>query len=155
MYKRQAGGNSGAGNPAAYTQSELEAIQLKPHAVWLGEVKNIPDLFSQSNIVVLPSYHEGLPKVLVEAGAAGRPVVTTDVPGCVDAITPGETGLLVPVRDPIALANAIERLLKDKSLRKRMGNAGRELVEREMQTTSIAAQHKAIYEDLYSMTIGK
>lgn len=147
-----AGGNSGAGNPAAYTQNELETLQQKTHIDWLGEVKNIPDLFSKSNIVVLPSYHEGLPKVLVEAGAAGRPVVTTNIPGCKDAITPGETGLLVPVRDPIALANAIETLLLDKSLRQKMGGAGRELVEREMQTTSISAQHKTIYEDLNSMS---
>ena len=90
----------------------------------LGERSDVPGLYAASHIAVLPSYREGLPKSLIEAAACGRAVVTTDVPGCRDAIEPDKTGLLVPVRDAGALADAIARLAADPALRRAMG-AGR------------------------------
>ena len=78
---------------------------------------------------MLPSFYgEGLPKALLEACAAGKPVVSTDIPGCRDIIQDGYNGLLVPPKDPGALAKAIEQLLQDPQLRQRMGAAGRETI---------------------------
>ena len=71
----------------------------------LGYQKNIQDLYAKSHIICLPSYREGLPKSLIEAAAASRAVVTTDVPGCREAIIPNKTGLLVPVKDSQKLAD--------------------------------------------------
>ncbi len=108
-----------------------------------------PVFFAESHIVVLPSYYrEGLPKVLVEAAACGRAIVTTDHPGCRDAIEPGQTGLLVPPKDPIALAAALQVLLGNGSLRREMGARGRKLAEEEFSITKIVFDHLAIYRDL-------
>jgi glycosyltransferase involved in cell wall biosynthesis len=91
-----------------------------------------------------------LPKSLIEAAACGRAVVTTDVPGCRDAIEPGITGLLVPPRDPGALADAIEHLIENPSELKNMGRAGRRLAEREFGIDKIVNQHLEIYRELLS-----
>lgn len=107
---------------------------------------NNPDrMFSKASIVALPSYREGFPKSLVDAAAAGRAVVTTDVPGCRDAIIPGVTGLLVKVRDAEALAAAISRLLDDAELRASMALAGRRLAEEVFDIRTITQQHLALY----------
>ncbi len=141
-------GSPDPGNPATILETELEGWRQEGVVEVLGCREDIPQLFAQSNIVVLPSYREGLPKVLIEAAASGRAVVTTDVPGCRDAIEPDKTGLLVPVRDPIALANAVERLIKDGELRKQMGRAGRELAEREFAIENVVDAHLAIYREV-------
>jgi glycosyltransferase involved in cell wall biosynthesis len=108
----------------------------------------MPGLLSGVNVVVLPSYREGLPRVLEEAAACGRAIVTTDVPGCRDAIEPGITGLLVPVRDAPALAQAIRQLVEDRALRQRMGAAGRQLAERSYSVENIVAAHLNLYREL-------
>lgn len=97
---------------------------------------------------MLPSYREGLPKSLVEAAACGRAVVTTDVPGCRDAIEPGESGLLVPVRDASGLADAVLRLADDDVLRRQLGAEGRRLAEGEFDIGKIISAHLAIYDAL-------
>jgi glycosyltransferase involved in cell wall biosynthesis len=114
----------------------------------LGYNSDIASLFAQSSIVVLPSYREGLPKVLVEAAACGRAVVTTDVPGCRDAIVPNETGLLVPPRDVVLLADAIQYLLENPERCKEMGQAGRKLAEREFAIERIVSAHLKVYRNL-------
>ena len=99
--------------------------------------------------MVLPSYYgEGLPKVLIEAAACGRAVVTTDHPGCRDAIEPNKTGLLVPIKNALALADAIEYLIKNPDVRKKMGAAGRNLAEKEFAIEKIVAEHMEIYRKL-------
>jgi len=98
--------------------------------------------------VVLPSYREGLPKVLLEAAACGRAVVTTDVPGCRDAIEPGVTGVLVPVRDAVALAEAIKALVSDRARCQAMGEAGRALAERAFDVREVVAAHLRLYDEL-------
>jgi len=119
----------------------------------LGYRTDIPELFAKSNIVTLPSYYgEGLPKVLIEAAASGRAVVTTDHPGCRDAIVPDQTGLLVPVRDPSALADALEYLINDNELRHRMGCAGRELAKREFGIETVINAHLNIYRVVLQMS---
>lgn len=141
-------GDPDPGNPATVTEAEMCAWQKEGVVELLGYRRDIAQLFALSNMVVLPSYREGLPKVLVEAAACGRAVVTTDVPGCRDAIEEGETGLLVPVRNVDALADAVERLIADSSLRQRLGQAGRQLAEREFAIERIVAAHLAIYAQL-------
>lgn len=141
-------GDTDPDNPATVTVEELDVIRGEGIVELLGYRKDIPELFSASNIVVLPSYREGLPRVLVEAAAAGRAVVTTDVPGCRDAIESGVTGILVPVRDAKALANAIQRLIEDAKLRQRMGSEGRLLAEKEFSIEKIVNAHMEIYRKL-------
>lgn len=144
----QLAGDIDPGNPTSLSQEDCDAIALSGHVRLLGHRTDVAELFSASHIAVLPSYREGLPKVLIEAAAAGRAVVTTDVPGCRDAIEPGWTGLLVPVRQADALAEAIEALATDNALRQAFGRAGRALAERQFDVRQVAAQHLAIYDEL-------
>ena len=101
---------------------------------------------AQSHIQVLPSYREGLPKSLIEAAACGRAVITTDVPGCRDAIINGQTGLLVPVKNATALADAVRQLLSDEKARKAMGNAGRLWAEQVFDIRQVVAKHMELYQ---------
>ena len=102
----------------------------------------------QATIVVLPSYKEGLPKVLIEAAASGRPVVTTDVTGCRDAITNNKTGLLVPLKDYKSLSKAITFLLDNPKILKQMGIEGRALAERKYDINHVIKKHLEIYDEL-------
>ncbi|WP_028874766.1 glycosyltransferase family 4 protein [Tepidiphilus margaritifer] len=136
------------GNPTSVSAAEIERWRAEGVVEVLGYRNDIAALFARSHVVVLPSYREGMPKVLIEAAACGRAVVTTDRPGCRDAIEPGESGLLVPARDTNALADAIERLIRDPELRRRMGEHGRRLAEREFAIEKIVAAHLAIYREL-------
>ncbi|WP_313623278.1 glycosyltransferase family 4 protein [Achromobacter sp.] len=141
-------GGLDAGNPTSATQDDIEAWRNEGCVQALGERSDVAALYSASHIAVLPSYREGLPKSLIEAAACARAVVTTDVPGCRDAIEPGVTGLLVPVRDASALADAIARLAEDAALRQAMGVAGRALAEREFDINQVARVHVAVYDAL-------
>ncbi|OEC35318.1 Glycosyltransferase involved in cell wall bisynthesis [Pseudomonas cuatrocienegasensis] len=136
------------GNPSSLSVGEVSALSLKKNVFFMGHRHDIAEIFYNSNLVVLPSYREGLPKVLLEAAACGRAVVTTDVAGCRDAIEPDVTGLLVPVRDHVALANAIELLIKNPDLRRRMGAKGRDLAEREFTIENVIQAHLNIYKEL-------
>ena len=136
------------GNRSSISYEEVERWQKEGIIDYLGYRTDIADVFSRSNLVVLPSYREGLPKVLIEAAASGRAIVTTDVPGCRDAIAPNVTGLLVPARDATALANVIEKLLNDPDLRQSMGAAGRELAELEYGIDKVVEAHLKIYREL-------
>jgi glycosyltransferase involved in cell wall biosynthesis len=141
-------GDADPENPSTFTTKELVTWRDEGAVELLGHRKDIAHLFATSHIVVLPSYREGLPKVLIEAAACGRAVVTTDVPGCRDAIEPNVTGLLVPVKDAEALADAIQHLIENPQLRQQMGKAGRELAEREFAIEKIVQQHLSIYKKL-------
>ena len=142
-------GSRDDGNNNSVTQEELIQWSSNGTLELLGHRSDIANLFSSSNIIVLPSFYgEGLPKVLVEAAASGRAVITTDHPGCRDAIEPGVTGELVPVRDPDALANAIERMLGDPILTEKMGKAGRELAESSFDVKKVVDQHMQVYNGL-------
>lgn len=146
-------GASDPSNPSSASELDLETWRQEAVVEVLGHRTDVPLLFSQSHIVVLPSYYgEGLPKVLIEAAASGRAVVTTDHPGCRDAIEPNRTGLLVPVRDPVALADAIQVLVEDPALRQSMGAAGRALAEREFAIEHVMEAHLAVYRELLSTT---
>ena len=115
---------------------------------YLGYVNYMAELYSRSAVVVLPSYREGVPRVLLEAAACGIPVVTCDTPGCREAVVDRVTGLLVPPKDPQALAEAIAKLLSDAELRCRMGQAGRRLVEDRFDHSVIAERHLQLYRQI-------
>ncbi len=135
-------------NPTSVTQNQLDDWLAEGVVENWGYRTDMPEVIASVNMVVLPSYREGLPKVLLEAAASGRAVVTTDVPGCRDAIEPGRTGLLVPVRDAESLALAIEELLDNPGQRMAMGLAGRQLAEKEFDIRAVVDKHLAIYQRL-------
>lgn len=135
-------------NPTGVSQSALDGWLSEGVVEHWGYRADMPQVIASSNLVVLPSYREGLPKVLLEAAACGRAVVTTNVAGCRDAIKPGFTGLLVPARDSESLAQAIEQLLTNSKLRTAMGLAGRKLAEEEFDVRAVVDKHIAIYRKL-------
>lgn len=141
-------GSPDLGNPTTINQAELDKWRVEGNVDLLGYKEDINVQYSAANIVCLPSYREGLPKSLVEAAACGRAVVTTDVPGCRDAIIPNETGITVPVKDACAIADAIEALVLDPCLRKKMGKSGRALAEEAFAIEKIVDQHMDIYKEL-------
>ncbi len=133
-------------NPASLINEDVEKIKKDGFVNVYGFSSDIEKVFCDSNIIVLPSYREGLPKVLIEAAACGRAIVTTDVPGCRDAIEPNVTGLLCEVKDTESLASMIEKLILDKDLRNSMGKEGRKLAEQEFDINKVVEKHFDIYE---------
>jgi glycosyltransferase involved in cell wall biosynthesis len=132
-------------NPACIPAEEVEAWRREGAVEIVGHIADIRPLFADAHVIALPSYREGMPLVLLEAAACGRAVVTTDVPGCRDAIEPGVSGLLVPVRDPAALADALALLAEDRERCARMGDAGRRLAESAFSLDEVVATHLRIY----------
>ncbi len=114
----------------------------------MGSRENIPELLAEWDIFVLPSRWEGLPLVIIEAMMAGLPVVATRVGGVGELVEDGVTGLLVPPADPQALADALQRLLADPGLRRRMGAAGRDRALREFQLDRMVRETSDLYEGL-------
>ncbi|MGB0210108.1 MAG: glycosyltransferase family 4 protein [Ilumatobacteraceae bacterium] len=115
------------GNPTALTEAELDELLEGTGVTWLGEVDDLDRLLREVEIVVLPSYHEGLPKALLEAAASGLPLIASDIAGCRPVVVPGQNGLLVPPRDAGALAAVVESLATDAELRARFGARSRRL----------------------------
>jgi len=134
-------------NHATISEAILRGWQEKGIIEWLGHRTDIPFILSKSHIACLPSYREGLPKSLLEALASGRPVVTTDVHGCREVVDNGQNGLLVPVKNVEALAQALITLIKNPGLRASMGAAGRMRAETEFSQERIISETLAVYRD--------
>lgn len=132
-------------NPNSLSISELNNLIKSEHIEYWGFSDDVDKVIPRSHIIVLPSYREGLPKTLIEASACGRPIVTTDVPGCRDAIIPNFTGLLVNAKDVIGLVGAIENLLNNKQRRLSFGIAGRQLAEEFFDINDVADKHLDLY----------
>ena len=127
----------------------LEGWKRSGVVEWWGHRNDMSEVFASSSLVCFPSsYGEGVPRVLIEAAACGRAIVTTDVPGCREVVRNGENGLLVPARDPGALVDAIGALLEDPSLRARMGARGREIAVREFSDERVIRETLAVYRGL-------
>ena len=141
-------GDPDPGNPAAVPEATVHDWVAEGLLHWLGHVDDMPALFASVDVVVLPSYREGLPKGLIEAGACALPLVTTDVPGCREVVTDGVDGLLVPVRDAGALATAIARLHDDPMLAARLGAAARQRALDEFDERIVIARTQAVYQEL-------
>jgi glycosyltransferase involved in cell wall biosynthesis len=137
------------GNPNTVPQAELETWQGQGKITWLGPRRDIAALLAGAHIACQPStYREGLPKSALEAMAAGKPLVATDIPGCREAVVHNVTGLLVPPRDPAALAAAIKSLIDDPALRARFGAAARARAVKNFSDAVICEKTIRVYESL-------
>lgn len=141
-------GDIDPGNDASLTESELDVLKKEQIVEIWGHHSNMENILPQATIVVLPSYREGLPKVLIEAAACGRAIITTNVPGCRDAIEDGKTGMLVPPRNANAIADCIAELLEKQDLCAAMGRAGRELAVKSFDERIVVQRHMEIYNAL-------
>jgi len=141
-------GTPDSANAASVSEAEVAAWRNEPGVTMLGHVTDIAGVWARAHLAVLPSRREGLPKSLLEAAACGRAMVATDVPGCREVVVPGETGLLVPPDNPQALAEAICRLLEAPELRRRMGEAARELAEKRFSSQAIGRATVDLYRRL-------
>lgn len=136
-------------NPAGVSATRIEQWEEEGVIDWWGYQDSMPDVFAQSHIVCLPSkYREGVPKVLIEAASCGRPIVTTDMPGCREIVQDGENGILVPPNDAGAVARAVTHLLGDEELRSDMGKRGRALVQDEFSVDHVVARTVKVYQEL-------
>lgn len=144
-------GGPDSGNPSTIPQAQLEAWQKAMPVEWWGIRVDMPQVFAESHIVCLPSYYgEGIPKVLIEAAACARALVTTDTPGCREIVQHEINGLLVPPRDAYALAKAIRQLLQNPELRAQMGRRGREIAMTDFSLQTVIDQTLGVYRDLLS-----
>jgi len=141
-------GDTDPGNPASIDTRTIAEWKKEGLAEFLGYRSDISTLLSQSHIACLPSHREGLPKSLLEAMAAGLPCVTTDTPGCREAVRDEDNGLLVPVRSPFHLANALERLILDEEVREKMGRRGKERIQQEFSTEIVVNQTLELYAEV-------
>lgn len=134
------------GNPHSHTTQELQAWVRGGSVEWWGFRADMSTVFAMCHVVCLPTYYgEGVPKVLIEAAAAGRPIVTTDTPGCRDIVKQDCNGYLVAPRDVNALASALLKLIGDRALRMIMGRQGRLRVETEFSLEEVVRQTLNIY----------
>lgn len=141
------GGGDGA-NPSSIPEIQLQQWVKEGWVEWWGERNDMPAIMQSAHVVCLPSYREGLPKVLIEAAASGRAVVATDVPGCRDIVRHQENGLLVPAKNSEALAAALEKLILHPDLRKNMGQKARSLVEQDYALETVIQKTLAVYNKL-------
>jgi glycosyltransferase involved in cell wall biosynthesis len=132
-------------NPTSVTEEDIQEWVDQGLVIWLGHQNNIQEFWKKAHIAVLPSYREGLPKSLLEAASSGRPIITSDVPGCREICIHGHNGILVPAKDPIALKEALKTLALDSELRQKMGKESRKLVEDHFSIDSIVEQTLALY----------
>jgi glycosyltransferase involved in cell wall biosynthesis len=138
-------GSTDPGNPNSVTMQKIKSWVDADIIEYWGHSSEVATTMSKSNVIVLPSYREGLPKVLIEAAACGRAVVTTDVPGCRDAIEPNETGLLVDVKSASSLASGVLSLISNDNLRYKFAKNARKLAERDFNINDVVSMHLSIY----------
>lgn len=140
-----------AGNPTTVTPQQLMTWQEEAAVEWWGYREDMPSVLESAHIVCLPStYGEGVPKILIEAAACGRPIVGTDIPGCREVVQHGENGLLVPVNNVDALIDALKRLIENPALRKHMGTRGREIAMEEFSVEKVVRETLSVYRELLS-----
>lgn len=137
-------------NPATVFQANVEAWIAEGVITYLGQRDDMHVVLQQADIVCLPSYREGFPKVLLEAMACGLPCITTDVPGCRAAVRHNDNGLLIPVNDSVALANAISTLAQNQEMRSVMGQRGRIRALEEFSQEQINKMTLLAYQEVLS-----
>jgi glycosyltransferase involved in cell wall biosynthesis len=140
-------GDPDPANPASVPESTLLSWNGQNGVEWWGRREDMPSVLQSAHIACLPSYREGLPKTLLEAAATGLPIVTTDAPGCREVVRDGINGFLVPVRDSVALAAALKRLIDDAVLRRSMGEQSRLRAETEFGLETVIAQTLETYRE--------
>jgi glycosyltransferase involved in cell wall biosynthesis len=132
-------------NPATLTVKQIQDWVSQGIVEWWGWQDNIVSVFHQVHIVCLPSYREGIPKVLQEAAACAKPIVTTDAPGCRDVVQEGDNGFLVPVKNSNILASRLITLIQQPDLREKMGKRGRERAQSEFSVNKIINDTLVLY----------
>ncbi|WP_423605179.1 sugar transferase [Sphingomonas sp. MS122] len=126
--------------PAGFAAEEVDAWRARG-IEYLGATRDVRPWLAQASVFVLPSwYREGLPRTILEAMATGRPIITTNMPGCRETVVPGENGLLVPPRDVLALAHAMAQLAADPALVRSMGAHSRQLAQQRFRVDKVNAQ---------------
>jgi glycosyltransferase involved in cell wall biosynthesis len=143
-------GRTDPGNPASIPEGQIDSWKQSGLVEWWGWQDDMPSALAKADIFCLPSYREGVPNALLEACACGLPIVTTNVPGCRDVVTDGLNGLLVPVRNAVALADALETLISNPELRHKMGMAGREIAINQFSLTRVNAETLIVYNKFLS-----
>ena len=141
-------GKGDSENPASISNSQLNKWDELGVVEWWGEKSNMHEVLIQAHIVCLPSYREGLPKVLLEAAACERAIIATDVPGCREIVRNGENGILVPPYEVESIADAIKDLVDNPEKRKSMGRNGRKLVESEFSEEIVVSQTLKLYKKI-------
>jgi glycosyltransferase involved in cell wall biosynthesis len=127
-------------NPNGLSRSELERLLSQGGIDYVGELDDVRDAIASCAVYVLPSYREGTPRTVLEAMSIGRPVITTDAPGCRETIVHGESGLLVPPRDSQALLLAMRKMVEEPRLLESMGRAARQRAEQKYDVRAVNAR---------------
>ena len=138
-------GSTDPDNPSSMAVNEIELASNRGYVKVLGFRSDIAECYRSASVACLPSYREGLPKSLIEAAACGLPIITSDVPGCRQMVHGGENGILVPEKNSILLAKAIENLVYDSELRTKMGIRSREIAEIKYSKETIQSSFFDIY----------
>ena len=139
-------------NPSALSEQELLALNIKDYFIWKGNSNDIVKVLSKTDIYCLPThYGEGIPKSIIEAMAIGRPIITTNIPGCKKCVIEGQNGYLIPIKDPVKLSKKIEKLINDKPLREKMGKNSRTLVEKDFTLDKVVNQTFELYNNVLKL----
>ncbi len=136
-------------NPSSLTPQDIEKMKEIAGVSFLGHVDDMQQLLDDCDIVVLPSYREGTPRILIEAAAMEKPIVATDIAGCRGLVIDGENGFLVPVKSVEPLADAMEKLIVNTDLREKFGRRGREIVLAEFDEKIVLERTLDVYDELY------
>ena len=139
---------AGEGEQFDYLENLSRELGVNENTTFLGRRTDVPDLLSAADSMLLASLNEGLPRISIEAMAAGKPVIATAVGATPEAVIDGETGILVPPKDVEAMATALIRLVDDSELQSRLGNAGRRHVERNYSVNNYVQRLDELYRQL-------
>jgi glycosyltransferase involved in cell wall biosynthesis len=135
-------------NPSSLTTYDVDALKKTEGVSFLGHIDDMQPLLTDCDIVVLPSYREGTPRILIEAAAMEKPIVATDIAGCRGLVEDGQNGFLVPVKDVAQLADAMDKLVADPEMRVRMGSTGRQIVLDEFDEQIVIEKTMGVYCEL-------
>jgi glycosyltransferase involved in cell wall biosynthesis len=142
-------GKIDSGNPSSIDYFEIMAWEKEGILEWWGHQSDMVTVLNKGTMVVLPTFYgEGLPKVLLEAAACSKPIISTNVPGCKEIVRHEVNGLLIPPKDEVALAEAIRRLLDNPEFARQLGENGREIVQNEFSEALVVEKTFEVYEHL-------
>lgn len=141
-------------NPEALPREYVEELHKQGVIEWMGRQSDMPKFYREADMIVLPQQNrEGLPLTLLEASSSARAIIATDVPGCREVIRHNVNGLMIPPKNPIELAKALKILIEDPELRKKLGETGADIVEKEFSAEIVQKQLSALYESLLNDSV--